>query len=100
MSRRPKRKDGEDIASDGDSDGNAPPKKSSKKGSSDDSDDIVISKNRRVTVRNWQGKVVVDIREFYVKDGKQVPGKKGISLTMDQKKKRKKQKTIRRVTGT
>ncbi|KAK6923472.1 Transcriptional coactivator p15 (PC4), C-terminal [Dillenia turbinata] len=85
MLRRPKRK--EDFASDGDSDCNAPPKKSSKKDSSDDSDDIVvceISKNRRVTVRNWQGKVVVDIREFFVKDGKQMPGKKGISLTMDQ----------------
>ena len=38
---------------------------------------LQISKNRRVTVRNWQGKIVVDIREFYVKDGKQMPGKKG-----------------------
>ncbi|XP_072950301.1 RNA polymerase II transcriptional coactivator KIWI-like isoform X2 [Typha angustifolia] len=43
-----------------------------------------ISKNRRVAVRSWQGKVVVDIREFYIKDGKQLPGKKGISLPMDQ----------------
>ncbi|KAJ7945114.1 RNA polymerase II transcriptional coactivator [Quillaja saponaria] len=85
MSARGKRKD-EGHASDGDSGGNAPPRKTSKK-DSDDSDDIIvceISKNRRVTVRNWQGKIVVDIREFYVKDGKQMPGKKGISLTMDQ----------------
>ncbi|GFQ00094.1 RNA polymerase ii transcriptional coactivator kiwi, partial [Phtheirospermum japonicum] len=55
--------------------------------SSDESDQIIVyelSKNRRVSVRNWQWKVVVDIREFYVKDGKEPPGKKGISLTMDQ----------------
>ena len=32
-------------------------------------------------MRNWQGKVVVDIREFYVKDGKQLPGKKGPFLS-------------------
>ncbi|KAG6717076.1 hypothetical protein I3842_04G079500 [Carya illinoinensis] len=80
MSRfRGKRK--EDYASEGDSEGQAPSKKASKKDSSDEStEDIVvceISKNRRVTVRNWQGRAVVDIREFYVKDGKQLPGKKG-----------------------
>ncbi|XP_010270280.1 PREDICTED: RNA polymerase II transcriptional coactivator KIWI-like [Nelumbo nucifera] len=85
MSRRWKRKE-EENASDGDSDGAGPAKKTFKKGS-DDSDGIVvceISKNRRVSVRSWQGKVVVDIREFYVKDGKELPGKKGISLSMDQ----------------
>ncbi|XP_009355849.2 RNA polymerase II transcriptional coactivator KIWI-like [Pyrus x bretschneideri] len=88
MSGRGKRKDEDDHASDGDSEGHPPPKKASKKNSSDDSSDDItvceISKNRRVSVRNWNGKVVVDIREFYVKDGKQMPGKKGISLTMDQ----------------
>lgn len=84
MSKRGKGKDEEDCASDGD----ARPKKIVKKDSGDESDDDIvvceISKNRRVSVRNWQGKVVVDIREFYVKDGKQLPGRKGISLTMDQ----------------
>ncbi|XP_010093100.2 RNA polymerase II transcriptional coactivator KIWI [Morus notabilis] len=87
MSGSGKRKDDEEFASD-DGGGDAPPKKTLKKdSSSDDSDDVVvceISKNRRVSVRNWQGRIVVDIREFYVKDGKQLPGKKGISLTMDQ----------------
>ncbi|XVF14855.1 hypothetical protein REPUB_Repub09cG0097100 [Reevesia pubescens] len=83
MSFRGKRKDGEDLASD-DNEVHAPPKKSLKFSSaaidSDDSDDIVvceISKNRRVSVRNWNGKIWVDIREFYLKDGKQLPGKKG-----------------------
>jgi hypothetical protein len=71
MSKRARKKEDEDLV---DSDDAA-------------ADDIVvceISKNRRVSVRNWQGKIVVDIREFYVKDGKQMPGKKGISLPLDQ----------------
>ncbi|KHG06662.1 RNA polymerase II transcriptional coactivator KIWI -like protein [Gossypium arboreum] len=89
MSFRGKRKDGEGLASDENED-HAPPNKVSKTFSavdSDDSDDVVvceISKNRRVSVRNWNGKIWVDIREFYVKDGKQLPGKKGISLSLDQ----------------
>jgi Transcriptional Coactivator p15 (PC4) len=28
-------------------------------------------------VRNWNGNVVVDFREFFVKEGKQLPTKKG-----------------------
>ncbi|KAF5745029.1 RNA polymerase II transcriptional coactivator KIWI-like [Tripterygium wilfordii] len=79
---RGKRKD-EDYASDDNAEAHAPRKKISKAQSSDDSDDVVvceISKNRRVSVRNWQGKVWVDIREFYIKDGKQYPGKKGSCL--------------------
>ncbi|XP_017420801.1 RNA polymerase II transcriptional coactivator KIWI isoform X1 [Vigna angularis] len=86
MSGKAKRRD-EAGASDADSEVHPPPKKISKKDSDDESDSIVvceISKNRRVSVRTWQGRVVVDIREFYTKDGKKYPGKKGISLTMDQ----------------
>ncbi|KZV19039.1 RNA polymerase II transcriptional coactivator KIWI [Dorcoceras hygrometricum] len=59
-----------------------PPKKNTKTSSSGDVSDesdihiCDLSKNRKVSVRNWQGKIVVDIREFYVKDGKEFPGKK------------------------
>ncbi|CAI9753042.1 unnamed protein product [Fraxinus pennsylvanica] len=89
MSKRGKKRDDEEALSEGDE----PPKKSAKPSASavdndsDESDNIVVcelSKNRKVSVRNWNGKVVVDIREFYYKDGKEMPGKKGISLTMDQ----------------
>ncbi|XP_004502968.1 RNA polymerase II transcriptional coactivator KIWI isoform X2 [Cicer arietinum] len=82
-----KKREEHDNASDGDSEAHAPPKKTLKKDSDDNSDEIVvceIGKNRKVTVRIWQGKIWVDIREFYIKDGKQLPGKKGISLSMDQ----------------
>ncbi|XP_078434107.1 RNA polymerase II transcriptional coactivator KIWI-like [Wolffia australiana] len=68
----------------GDADRGPPKKKTA--GGSDEDDTVVceISKNRKVSVRSWQGKIVVDIREFYSKDGKDFPGKKGISLTLDQ----------------
>lgn len=43
-----------------------------------------ISKLRRVTVSSFRGKTLVNIREYYEKDGKELPGKKGISMPVDQ----------------
>ncbi|TKA77311.1 hypothetical protein B0A49_03280 [Cryomyces minteri] len=43
-----------------------------------------ISKTRRVQISEFRGKTLISIREYYEKDGKMLPGKKGISLSIDQ----------------
>ncbi|VDH99836.1 Hypothetical predicted protein [Mytilus galloprovincialis] len=43
-----------------------------------------ISRNRWVSVSEFRGKVMVGIREFYEAEGELRPGKKGISLPLDQ----------------
>jgi len=39
---------------------------------------------RFVSVSEFKGKKLVNIREYYTKDGKTLPGNKGISLTIEQ----------------
>jgi len=43
-----------------------------------------LSRLRRVTVSAFKGKNMVSIREYYEKDKQELPGKKGISMTIDQ----------------
>ncbi|GAU11849.1 hypothetical protein TSUD_76000 [Trifolium subterraneum] len=52
-----------------------------------DSGDLVIcelTKKRKVTIQDFKGKRYVSIREFYTKDGKELPSNKGISLSVEQ----------------
>lgn len=42
-----------------------------------------ISKMRRITVSSFRGKRMVNIREYYEKDGQELPGKKVIEILLD-----------------
>ncbi|XP_020877311.1 RNA polymerase II transcriptional coactivator KIWI isoform X2 [Arabidopsis lyrata subsp. lyrata] len=76
MSSSGKRKGEEVRASDNDdeSETHAPPKKVAKP--ADETEDIFIcnlDKNRRVFVRNCNGRIWIAIRQFFVKDGITLP---------------------------
>ncbi|XP_065207713.1 RNA polymerase II transcriptional coactivator [Planococcus citri] len=90
----PKNKKRSSSSSDSDSgpdDRNPPAKKlaaaPSKKKTKDEDEGFHLGNNRFVKVREFRGKVMVDIREFYEKDGELLPGKKGIALSATQWKK-------------
>ncbi|XP_058742595.1 RNA polymerase II transcriptional coactivator KELP-like [Vicia villosa] len=52
----------------------------------DDSELVIceLSSKRKVTVGDYEGRTMVSIREYYVKDGKQLPTTKGMSLSSQQ----------------
>merc|ERR1711928_6125 len=78
------------VSSDSDSgpdDCNPPPKKGNATGpkrTDDGEPSWELDRQRILKVRTFKGKVLIDIREYYEKDGKQLPGKKGISLSAAQ----------------
>ena len=43
-----------------------------------------LSASKRVTVSEYRGKTTIGMREYYQKDGKWLPGKKGINLNAEQ----------------
>ncbi|EEQ83505.1 hypothetical protein RJZ56_005672 [Blastomyces dermatitidis] len=43
-----------------------------------------ISRFRRLTVSSFKGRTMVSVREYYEKDGQELPGKKGISMPLEQ----------------
>ncbi|EGO25440.1 hypothetical protein SERLADRAFT_465594 [Serpula lacrymans var. lacrymans S7.9] len=45
---------------------------------------IDLGKKKRATVRKFKGAVFVDVREFFGNPGEEKPGKKGISLGLEQ----------------
>ena len=62
--------------------------KSSDGGDAGGDDKFKLSNNRFISVSSFRGRLKVDIREYYVNDkGERLPGKKGISLSLDEWKK-------------
>ncbi|KAN0132091.1 PC4 domain containing protein [Lactarius tabidus] len=45
---------------------------------------VDLGKKKRVTVREFKGSTLIDIREYYGSEGEEKPGKKGISLSVEQ----------------
>ena len=44
---------------------------------------FILDDKKRITVHKFKGKIKVDIREFYDDQGEMKPGKRGISLSLE-----------------
>jgi len=63
----------------------APKKQKQESDSEDDKkSEWQLSKNRKVVINEFKGKMLVDIREYYDAGGEMKPGRKGISLNREQ----------------
>ncbi|XP_026732322.1 RNA polymerase II transcriptional coactivator-like [Trichoplusia ni] len=89
--KMPKNKKKQESSSSSDSDDgpvdrNPPPEKKAKMGNrTDDKEPTwVLQGKKLVKIREFKGKLYIDIREFYEKNGELLPGKKGISMTPEQ----------------
>ncbi|PIK37731.1 Activated RNA polymerase II transcriptional coactivator p15 [Apostichopus japonicus] len=84
--------DSGDSSSDSGPDPEPAPKKQKpekkKEKSKEDGDDqehmYALSRQKFVNVREFRGRILIDIREYYDAGGEMKPGKKGISLTVEQ----------------
>ncbi|XP_062554404.1 RNA polymerase II transcriptional coactivator [Armigeres subalbatus] len=88
----PKNKKKDDTSdSDSGPDDRTPVKKSKTDSASTTNDkgeeEWTLDRNRKITVSEFKGKIYVNVREYYEKDGKTLPSKKGISLSVPQWKK-------------
>lgn len=54
------------------------------KSASDVKQSVELGKKKRATVSSFKGTPLLDIREYYGPEGEEKPGKKGISLTLEQ----------------
>lgn len=71
-------------ADDEDSDKEPDDARNKLKHNSDGGSYVELGKKKRVTVREFKGSTLIDIREYYGSEGEEKPGKKGISLSVEQ----------------
>merc|ERR1712098_347458 len=96
ISTMPKTRDLSDSDSDSGPEDRLPPQKKKKPekkpaakssgsgGGGDQENMFQLSKMRFASVSEFRGKVMVGIREYYEADGEMKPGRKGISLNLEQ----------------